>query len=228
MLERLVSIAERRRLLAALRAEFSVDYWSRVILATAPEGIFADGVGQSVAAIAADRGLPPPDTVLEIVARERGRCAAIYHTLSEENLARVLSLPWVMPGSDAGARALTGPTSEGKPHPRAYGTFARVLGRYRRDVGLFDLAEAVRRITSLPAETLGLANRGHLAPGKAADLSLFDPDTISDRATFDEPKQFSVGVTHVLVNGRFAIRDGEHRGTLAGRVLRRGAPLGKV
>jgi N-acyl-D-amino-acid deacylase len=140
--------------------------------------------------------------------------------MSEENVRRKVAIPWVSFGSDAGAPAAEGVFVRTSTHPRAYGNFARLLGRYVRDEGIVPLAEAVRRITGLPAETLGLADRGLVAPGYFADLAVFDPARIQDHATYEEPHRYATGMVHVLVNGEQVVRDGEHTGALPGRVVR--------
>ena len=124
----------------------------------------------------------------------------------------------------SGAKAPYGPMGQGKPHPRAYGTFPRVLGRYVRELGVLTLEEAVRKMTSLPAGKLGIPGRGVLAENAFADVVVFDPATVADRATFTDPHQYPAGIPYVIVNGVVTVEDGEHTGALAGRVLRRGRP----
>ena len=130
--------------------------------------------------------------------------------------------PYVMVGSDATARALTGPLAVGKPHPRTFGTMPRVLARYVREKGVLTLEEAVRKMTSLPAGRLGLADRGRIAPGFAADIVLFDPDTVADAATFADPFALAKGIPHVYVNGVDIVHDGRVTGNMPGRCLRFG------
>ncbi len=140
--------------------------------------------------------------------------------MSEDNVRRKIEIPWMSFGSDAGAQAPEGVFLKSNPHPRAYGTFARLLGRYVRDEGLVPLAEAIRRLTSFPAANLDLSDRGSLEPGFFADVVVFDPATIRDHATFENPHQYATGVRHVLVNGTPVLRDGEHTGATPGRVVR--------
>jgi N-acyl-D-amino-acid deacylase len=142
--------------------------------------------------------------------------------MSEDNLRRQLAVPWVGVCSDAASIAPAGRSLESPTHPRAYGAFARVLGHYTRELGVLALPDAVRRMTSLPASTFGLDDRGVLEPGYAADLVVLDPDTVADRATFADPHQLSVGVRDVVVNGVVALRDGRPTGARPGRALRRG------
>jgi N-acyl-D-aspartate/D-glutamate deacylase len=141
--------------------------------------------------------------------------------MSEDDLVLAMRQPWVMIGGDAGIRALDGPLSTDQPHPRAFGTFPRVLCRYARELGVFPLEEAVRRMTSLPAERAGLAERGRLAAGLFADVAVFDPETVCDRATYEAPKRLPVGIEDVIVNGVPVLRNGEPTGALPGRALRR-------
>jgi N-acyl-D-amino-acid deacylase len=178
--------------------------------------------GHTLAEIAADRGQDPVDTAFDIIATERSSVFTAFHSMSEDNLRRQLSVPWVGVCSDAASIAPTGRSLDSPTHPRAYGSFARVLGHYTRELGLLTLPDAVRRMTSLPADTFGLTDRGVLEPGYAADLVVLDPDTVIDHATFAEPHQLSVGVRDVVVNGVLALRDGTPTGDRPGRALRRG------
>jgi N-acyl-D-amino-acid deacylase len=140
--------------------------------------------------------------------------------MSEDNLRRELTLPWVSFCSDSDAPSAEGRFLQWSNHPRAYGSFARLLGRYVRDERVIPLEEAVRRLTSLPAETLRLKRRGRLQPGYFADVVIFDPDGVEDHATYDNPHQYATGTQHVAVNGKLVLRDGEHTGALPGRVVR--------
>jgi N-acyl-D-amino-acid deacylase len=175
--------------------------------------------GRTLAQVAAARGRSPEDTVLDLVLEDESRVGVVFFLMSEENVRRLIRLPWVSFGSDAGSRTPEGVFLKSMAHPRAYGNFARLLGRYVREERLVTLEEAVRRLTSLPAENLGLDRRGRLAPGYFADVVVFDPATIADRATFEEPHQFAVGVKHVLVNGVPVLRDGVYTAARPGRAL---------
>ena len=146
--------------------------------------------------------------------------SAIYFLMSEENVRRQLTLPWVSFSSDAPAIASEEPFRSNIEHPRAYGTFARLLGHYVRDERVLSLEEAIRRLSSLPAGNLGLSRRGTLARDNAADIVVFDPRTIADRATYDDPHRYATGVVHVLVNGVPVVRGGEHTGAKPGRIVR--------
>jgi N-acyl-D-amino-acid deacylase len=144
----------------------------------------------------------------------------ILFQLDEADLRRALVHPHVMVGSDGSSLAAEGPLAVGKPHPRSYGTFARVLSRYARDERVLSLETAVWKMTGLPAKRLALTDRGVLAPGAKADVVVFDPATVADRATYEDPHQYAAGIGDVLVNGRVVISSGQHTGALPGRVLR--------
>jgi len=177
--------------------------------------------GRTVQEIAAERGEDPRDVILGLLSEGEGWVTAAHFALSEEDVREVMRDPHVMIGSDAVASSPTNPYSNDRPHPRTYGTFARVLGYYVREQGVLGLEEAVRRMTSLPASRLGWADRGRVAPGCAADLVLFDPAAVAAAATFDAPHAFPRGVGWVIVNGAVAVADGLATGARAGRVLRR-------
>src|SRR5436189_2964038 len=176
--------------------------------------------GKTLAEVAAGRGTPPAETALDLVVEDGTRVGAAYFTMSEDNLRRELSLPWVSFCSDSDAPSAEGRFLQWSNHPRAYGSFARLLGRYVRDEKVIPLEEAVRRLTSLPANNLRLQRRGLLEPGYFADVVVFDPERIQDHATYDDPHRYATGVEHVAVNGALALRDGEHTGALPGRVVR--------
>ncbi len=177
--------------------------------------------GMRLDAIAEERGQTPAAAALDLLVGDSLRTSAIYFSMSEDDLIEALRQPWVMLGGDAGARALDGPLSTDQPHPRAFGTFPRLVCRYVREKGVLGLEEAVRRMTALPASRAGLAERGVLKAGLYADVVVFDPRTFCDTATFADPKQIAVGVRHVLVNGVPVVRDGKMTGALPGRALRR-------
>ena len=176
--------------------------------------------GKRLAEVAQARGTDPENTILDLIAADRTRVGVVFFLMSEDNVRRQIRLPWVSFGSDAGSQAPEPPFNRSSTHPRAYGNFARLLGRYVRDEKLIPLQEAVRRLTDLPATNLGLRERGRLAPGFFADVVVFDPATIADRATYENPHQYAVGVRHVFVNGVAVLRDGEHTGATPGRALR--------
>jgi N-acyl-D-amino-acid deacylase len=154
------------------------------------------------------------------VIADGSRVGTVYFLMSDENVRKQLTLPWVSIGSDAEAPAPEGVFLKSNPHPRAYGTFARFLGKYVRDERVTTLEDAIRRMTALPAENLKLHRRGMLRPGYYADVVVFDPARIQDHATFDKPHQLATGVVHVFVNGTQVLKDGEHSGAKPGRVVR--------
>jgi N-acyl-D-aspartate/D-glutamate deacylase len=192
--------------------------WADIMVAYSPSR--PDAQGRRIAEIAAARGEVPLDAAIELIVAEQGTGYMILFQLDEADLRRALVHPQVMIGSDGSSLAAEGPLAAGKPHPRSYGTFPRVLGRYARDERVLSLPDAVWKMTGLPARRLGLADRGVLAPGAQADVVVFDAATVADRATYEDPHRYAAGIGHVLVNGRVVIADGEHTGALPGRVLR--------
>ena len=175
--------------------------------------------GRSLADVAAERGTDPLDTAMDLMATDRTRVECAFMSMSEDNLRRALGQPWVGISSDGASMAPEGAFLRAPTHPRAYGSFARVLGHYVRDHGVLTRADAVHKMSGLPAATLGLDGRGVLRAGSFADVVVFDPATVADLATFVRPHQLSVGVTEVLVNGQVAVAGGESTGRLAGRAL---------
>jgi N-acyl-D-amino-acid deacylase len=176
--------------------------------------------GMSLAEAAALYGTTPEEVAMDLVVKDGSRVGTVYFMMDEENVMRQIALPWVSFGSDAGALAIREPFTLSNPHPRAYGNFSRLLGTYVRQQGVITMTEAVRRLTSLPAESLGLRRRGRLRAGYFADVVVFDPATVTDHATFEEPHQYASGVVHVFVNGEPVLRDGEPTGARPGRVVR--------
>jgi N-acyl-D-amino-acid deacylase len=176
--------------------------------------------GKTLAEVAAMRGTSPEDTAMDLLVEDEGRIFAMYFTMSEDNIRKQVQLPWVSFCSDAESMAPEGAFIKSNPHPRAYGNFSRLLGRYVRDAGLVPLEEAIHRLTSFPAENLKIKDRGSLKPGYFADIAIFDPATVVDHATFAQPHQYATGMVHVFVNGQQVLKDGEHTGALPGRVVR--------
>jgi N-acyl-D-amino-acid deacylase len=175
--------------------------------------------GQTLARIAKRRGKDPVETLLDLLVEDASGIGTVYFITAEENIRKLIPLPWVSFGSDEAAQAPEGVFLKSMPHPRAYGNFARLLGKYVRDEKLLPLEEAVRKLTGLPATNLGLDRRGLLREGYFADVVVFDPKTIADRATYEKPHQYAVGVKHVLVNGVQVLKDGTHTGAKPGRAL---------
>lgn len=212
--------------LVALRIELEYGgHWHEVLIAGVRthanrkfEGMTVDDIGRAT-------GRSPVMAALRLLVDELLDVSAIYFTMGEDDIRTVLSYPFTTIGSDASARAAHGPTSEGKPHPRSYGTFPRIFKRYVRDQKLLSLAEAVRRASGLAAQRLGLRGRGLIAESYHADIVVFDQHSIADTATYSDPHSYPVGVTHVFVNGILAVRDGRTTGLRPGRVLRKGRDL---
>jgi len=175
--------------------------------------------GKTLAEVAHMRGKSPEETAMELVVEDQSRVEAVYFLMSEENVRKTIALPWVSFGSDAASQSPEGVFLKSNAHPRTYGNFARVLAKYVRDEHVLTLEEAVRKLTSLPATNMKLNRRGLLAPGYFADVVVFDPATIQDHATYENPHQFATGVADVFVNGVQVLRDGEHTGATPGRVV---------
>jgi N-acyl-D-amino-acid deacylase len=175
--------------------------------------------GKTLAEVSKMRGKEPAETILDLMLEDQSRVGTIYFLMSEENISKQLRQPWVSLGSDESSQAPEGAFLRSNPHPRAYGNFSRFLGKYVRDEKLMSLAEGVRRLSGLPATNLGLDRRGFLKPGMFADVVVFDPKTIADRATFEKPHQYAVGMRDVIVNGTLVLRDGEHTNARPGRAL---------
>ena len=205
------------------------DAWENMYLAAgSPERILLVGfkseklkplTGKTLAEVARMRGQDPIEAIMNLIAEDESRIDSVYFMMSEENVKRELARPWISFGSDEASQAPAGVFLKSHPHPRAYGNFARVLGKYVREEKVISLSEAVRRLSALPATNLGLENRGFLREGMFADIAVFDPATIEDRATFEKPQQYAVGMKHVFVNGQQVLRDGEHTGAKPGRAL---------
>ena len=180
-------------------------------------------IGRNIAQIAEDRGVPPAEVALQLIEEEDGAVMAVVHNRDENDVRFFLGHPLAMIGSDGSAISPTGPSANTQPHPRFYGTHPRILGRYvREEPSVMSLETAVYKMTGFPAERMTMKDRGRLAEGLVADLVVFDPDTVIDRATFEEPHQFPVGIPHVFVRGEAIVSDGKHTGARPGRVLRRG------
>jgi N-acyl-D-amino-acid deacylase len=176
-------------------------------------------IGKTLAEVAKMRGKDPIDTAMDLIAEDESRIGTLYFIMSEDNVKKEFAKPWISFGSDEASQAPEGVFLKSNPHPRAYGNFARVLGKYVRDEKVIPMQEAVRRLSGLPATNLGLDHRGFLKEGMFADVVAFDPTTIADRATYEKPHQYAVGVKHVFVNGVQVLKDGEHTGSKPGRAL---------
>jgi N-acyl-D-amino-acid deacylase len=192
----------------------------RVLLVAFKQNSLKPLTGKTLAEVAKMRGKSPEETAMDLVIEDDSRVGTVYFLMSEDNVRKQIRLPWVSFDSDAESVAPEGVFLKSNPHPRAYGNFARLLGRYVREEKLVPLEEAVRRLTTLPAETMKLQRRGALKVGHYADVVVFDPKTIQDHATFEKPHQYSTGVKHVFVNGVQVLKDGEHTGATPGRFVR--------
>ncbi len=226
---RLMDPATRARVVAEMQA--STGDWENLMhLAGGADNVLLTGfknetlkplTGKTLAEIARMRNASPEETAIDLVIEDGSRVGTIYFLMSEENVRKEIRQPWVSFASDAEASAPEGVFLKSSTHPRAYGNFANLLGKYVRDEQVIPLTEAIRRMTSLPASTLGIADRGSLRRGALADVVLFDPETIGAPATYEKPMQYATGVAHVWVNGVQVLRDGEHTGAKPGRVVRR-------
>jgi N-acyl-D-amino-acid deacylase len=191
----------------------------RVLLVEFKSDALKPLTGKTLAEVAKLRNESVPDTIMNLVLEDRSRVGTVYFMMSEDNIKKQIALPWVSFGSDASSMAPEPPFTKSSAHPRAYGNFARLLGKYVRDEKVIPLEDAVRRLSGLPATNLELENRGFIREGMFADVVIFDPAQIADRATFEKPHQYAVGMKHVFVNGVQVLKDGEHTGAKPGRAI---------
>ena len=191
-----------------------------IVLAEFDEDSLAYLAGKSLKEIAAIRNTSPEETIIELILDNGGDISTIYFLMSEENIKKKIKLSYMTFGSDAGSFAAEGETIESKTHPRAYGNFARLLGQYVREEKVISLEEAIYRLTALSAQKLKIRDRGRLAPGYFADIVIFDPELVNDKATYDDPHQYAIGVEHVFVNGKQVLKNGEHTRAMPGMVVR--------
>lgn len=227
LFKRLQDPATRQKIANEVRQP--TDKWENMYqLAGSPERILLVGfrnsslrqyIGKNIAEVAKLRGKDPIETIMDLILEDRSRVDTVYFMMSEENIKKQLKLPWVSFGSDAASMAAEGVFLNSSTHPRAYGNFARLLGKYVREEKVISLQEAIRRLANLPAQNLGLDRRGELKEGYFADVVIFDPGVISDTATFAQPHQYAVGMRHVFVNGVQVLRDGQHTNAKSGRAL---------
>jgi N-acyl-D-aspartate/D-glutamate deacylase len=227
LLQRLRDPATREKIAAQVRVD-SDDWENTYVSAGSPKNILLVGfkseklkplTGKTLAEVAKMRGRDPVETIMDLIAEDESPIDAIYFEMSEENLRKEIEKPWISFCSDEASQAPAGVFLKNNPHPRAYGSFARVLGKYVRDEKLISLGEAVRRLSGLPATNLGLDHRGFIKEGMFADIVVFDPSKIADRATFAQPHQYAIGVKDVFVNGVQVLKNGEHTGAKPGRAL---------
>jgi N-acyl-D-amino-acid deacylase len=219
-LARLTRPSTRRKLMAYIRRTHRrKDLWGTIQIARA-KGRAEAFEGMTVQDAADHMGLPPQDALFEILIASKMNCSAIYFNMSEDHLVQIYKRRDVMVGSDSCSRSLTGPTAEGQPHPRTFGTFARFLSHYVIKKKLLPLPAAIAKITSQSAKRFGITDRGHIKQGLRADLAIFDPATLRDNATFEKPFQLSSGMRHLLVNGVAVLKNGKETGKRPGVVLR--------
>ena len=226
--KRLKDPATRKRIADAIRTPtkdwenlyLAAGSADRVLLVEFKSDALKPLTGKTLADVAKQRGEDPVETIMNLVLEDRSRVGTVYFMMSEDNIKKQIKLPWLSFGSDAGSMAPEPPFTKSATHPRAYGNFARLLGKYVREEKVIPLEEAVRKLSGLPATNLELDRRGFIREGMFADLAIFDPKTIADRATFEKPHQYAVGMRHVFVNGVQVLKDGEHTGAKPGRRLR--------
>lgn len=226
-IERLKDPAIRARVAAEMRQPGSD--WENLYFGAGADKMILSGfknealkplTGKTLAEVAAMRGKTPEETAMDLVVEDGSRVGTVYFLMSEDNVRKQVQLPWMSFGSDAASQAPEGNFLKSGAHPRTYGNFARLLGRYVRDEKLISLEQAVYRLTTLPAANLGITERGALRPGYFADVVVFDPATIADLSTFEKPHQYSIGMRDVFVNGVAVLRSGEHSGATPGRAVR--------
>jgi N-acyl-D-amino-acid deacylase len=228
MIARLKDPAVRAKVIAAMREEHPKD-WENLYGQAGADGMLLLAVkhaalkpliGKTIAEIAKARGVSAEDAIIDLVIEDDASAGAAYTIITEDNIPRQFALPWVSSGSDAESSAPEGAFLLSSTHPRAYGNFARIFAKYVREEHVVPVEEAVRKLTSLPADVLSLTDRGRLRRGAFADVVIFDPATFQDHSTYQKPMQYATGVTDVLINGKLVLKDGEPTGTLSGRVLR--------
>jgi N-acyl-D-amino-acid deacylase len=228
MLKHLKDPVFRAKAIAAMREQHPKD-WENLFHQAGPDGMLILGVkhaalkpliGKTIAEVAKTRGVSPEDAIVDLVLEDDAGESVAFTFISEDNIRREIVLPWVSSGSDAESSAPEGVFLLSSTHPRAYGNFARIFAKYVRDEHLLTVEEAVRKLTTLPADVLSLPDRGRLRAGAFADVVIFDPKTFQDHSTYEKPMQFATGVTDVFVNGKLALKDGEPTGAPTGRALR--------
>ncbi len=227
-IERMSDPETRKRIIEEMNTP-SDDWENMFLIAGSPENILLVNfrneelkhlTGKTLAEVAEMRGTPVEDTIMDLIIEDGSRVGTVYFTQSDEVVRTAVSKPWVSFNSDSGSLAPEGVFLKSNPHPRAYGSFARVLGKYVREEQVITLEDAVRKLAALPADVLNIRRRGRLEPGHYADVVVFDPAKVQDHATFVEPHQYATGMVHVFVNGEQVLEDGEHTGATPGQVVR--------
>ena len=193
---------------------------SRILLVGFKNEALRKHIGKRLDEVAEELGKSPEETMVDLIVEDDSRIQVVYFSMSEENISKKVAVPWVSFCSDAGSFASEGVFLKQSTHPRAYGSFIRVIGKYARDEAVISLQEGIRKLTSLPAENLKLQKRGRLQQGYFADIVVFDPENVRDLATFEQPHQYATGVVHVFVNGEQVLKDGAHTGASPGRFVR--------
>jgi N-acyl-D-amino-acid deacylase len=222
VMERLTHTPTRKKIAQEIaEGDHRQDRWDYVVISAVHSQNRKDLEGKGLGQLATLLGKPPAEVVLDLMVEEEGRVWILLFSMCEKNLEKILPLPYVSIGSDSSLRAREGPLFEGKPHPRAYGTFCRVLGRYVREKGILSLEGAVHKMTGMPARKFGLNKRGLLKEGYFADITIFNPKEVTDRATYEQPHEYSTGIEYVFVNGKLTVSRGQHTGATGGTVLRR-------
>ena len=199
----------------------SHEFWGTIMISSVYNKKNRSYEGKTIAEIAKTLRVRPLEFVLDLLYEEDCRVSVIFFSMSEENLARILNWDFVMVGSDSSLRSLKGVLNYGKPHPRGYGTFSRVIRKYVTETSILSIEEAIYKMTGFPAQKLRLKDRGVLKEGYFADITIFDQETITEKATFTNPHNYSKGVKHVLVNGKLTIKDGKHEGVMNGEILKK-------
>jgi N-acyl-D-amino-acid deacylase len=222
MLRRLKNPRTRRKIREEVLASHPGDEdWQAAMVSECAKKKNRKWEGKRLADVARALNLHPFDALCELLISDKGQTGGVFFHMSDEILEEILRWPFVMIGSDSSARSARKSKTSGKPHPRTYGTSARVLGRYGREKRILTLQEALWKLSAFPAERLGLADRGRIQRNRKADIVVFDENTVSDKATYEDPHRYSVGFEQVLVNGVLTVEKGKHLGALAGKVLKR-------
>jgi N-acyl-D-amino-acid deacylase len=216
-IDRLKDTSLRSQILSEIQFEHSPD---RILLVGFKNENLRIHIGKRLDEVAAELGKTPAETMIDLIVEDDSRISVVYFSMSEENIKKKVAVPWVSFCSDAGSFTNEGVFVKQSTHPRAYGSFVRVIGKYARDEAVISLEEAIRKLTSLPAENLKLTKRGKLQPGYFADIVIFDPENVNDLATFEKPHQYAEGVVHVWVNGQQVLQNGVHTGAMPGRFVK--------
>lgn len=211
----------RKRIVLEMANKISYQgYWESIVISSVFKDDRKDYEGKTVAELTKTLKKSPLEFVLDLLIDEDCRVSVLLFVMSENNLDKILGWDYVMIGSDSSLRTMKGPLNYGKPHPRCYGTFSRVIRKYANEKGLFSIEEAIHKMTGMPARKLRLEKRGIIKEGYFADITIFDKDTIADKATFTDPHHYSEGIKHVIVNGQITVKNGKHTGVVNGNILK--------